>query len=106
MKKIVSVMFVLMLVACGKQARPSYYEQMDQLDSVVYGDAFTFTHQLVMNEKETLFYAPAYIKIGDNIYRNDDDYYVIRTQVTNGLGIKYYQYSIASESLLKQIFGG
>ena len=106
MKKLILVaLLTLTLVGCSKQeSTPNYYEQMEALSEPVYGDAFTFTHQKVLNEKETLFYAPEFFKIGDKVYTNDKDFYIVRYKKDTWSG-HTYQYSVASKDLLENLFG-
>ena len=108
MKKLILVaLLTLTLVGCNKQNTPNYYEQKEALSEPVYGDALTVTHQKVLNEKEILFYAPQFFKIGDKVYTNDydKDYYIVRYKKDTWSGYTY-QYSVASRDLLEKLFGG
>lgn len=107
MKKIVLlVLLAFTLVGCNaSEENPKYYEKMTLLEEPIYGDTFTFTHQYVLNDKEVLLYAPLYLKIGEKIYTNSEDMYVVRKEKDSVLGYTSYQYSMASREFLERLFG-
>lgn len=111
MTRIVAFIFALLLsitlVGCvDNKERPHYYEQMTLLDNPIMDNGYHFTHSMVLNEYETLYYAPLYMKIDIYVYTNDYESYVIRKTVAGPLGYKSYNYDIADNDMLKMIFGG
>lgn len=97
------LLMVLALFGCTPKVT-KYYEQMNLLENPIrYQDAY-FTHEFRMNEIETLYYMPDYFKIGDNIYTNISEKYVVGTKGKDWLGHPDVTYKEVPEATLKKIF--
>ena len=112
MKRILIVfMALLMFAIIGCRASPESWEQMNAIEApfemepcfdwacILGGEKVWVTRSYQLNETEWLYYAPKSVKIGNNIYLNDEEFYFIRAG-TEG----HYTYEKADTEMLKEIF--
>lgn len=64
------------------------------------GEEYWVSHEYVMNETQTLFYAPKSIRINGNVYLNEEECYFIRAGTT----VDGYTYERVDIETLKEIF--
>lgn len=94
MKKLVMILFfalfMISIFGCSPPAEP--YDSMTQLEEPLQISAnfglfdskkLWVTHELRLNDKQTLFYAPKRAKIDGNYYINDSEVYFIRSGTEN-----------------------
>jgi len=114
MKKIaIMVMLLLMIftLSCESPPTTDYIAQMVQLEepfkadvdaSLTHSEYFWFTHEYVLNDEETLFYAPKTLRMGSNLYLNDEEAYYIR-RIASSL-FSEYEWELCDQAKLKEIF--
>lgn len=113
MRKILIVLtlfLTLVLIGCVGSSPP--YESMTEFETPVQmGICFSglcilgyekywVSHEYVMNETQTLFYAPKSIRINGNVYLNEEECYFIRAGTT----VDGYTYERVDLETLKEIF--
>ena len=80
-----------------------FYHDMVELEAPIQGNGYWFSHELKLNETETLFYAPKTVRYAESIYLNEREAYFIRTE-RSGIWGAPYTYEEPMIETLKEIF--
>lgn len=108
MRRLLLATLLLILIGCTPAARPNYFLEMEELDEPLAVDVrigfpakrMWVTHQLILNDDETLFFAPATVRHDGNVYVNERDQYLKR-----GVGsFGNYNWIEVDDNYLKLIF--
>jgi len=74
MKKLIIVIMLLAafsLVACTRENQPDYTAHMVQLETPIKNtNGVWMSHEYILNDKETLYFAPESFQVGDQKYVN------------------------------------
>jgi hypothetical protein len=108
----ISLVFILLLATgCGSPPE-NYHLEMTALEDPIRADVDSnlltikylwFTKEYVMNDEETLFYAPKSVRIEGKLYLNDEEAYYIRRDSGSFLSDEY-EWENVDEKTLKEIF--
>lgn len=78
---------------------PIEYNILKVYELEIISGKFWFKYEFVMNETETLLYAPKKVVSGINVYLNDRELYVIRSGTENGYSFRIIDLDDAKEIL-------